>query len=302
MPPGPDRYSSDMMISTVLSHLVRRFTLAEITKTKGAGHVHRNAGLPESDRRQEAMMTRLIGRTVLLLAVVVLFGGCTERKPEQSAGEPGAQPADQPEQAPESRPAPPPAQQPQPSARPGPEQQQATPPKPDQPRATPGRAKPEPAPSATPPAPTTTPPAPAPEAAPPEPARPQPPAETSQGTPQTPAGTESKKAVAKDVVVLTGAPMGGVRLEHTLHAARAGNSCATCHHASKPEKPASAAQQACSDCHTKVASPPMKTKYQAAFHNPTAQSGTCIDCHKAENAKGQKAPAKCAECHKKENK
>ena len=45
----------------------------------------------------------------------------------------------------------------------------------------------------------------------------------------------------------------------------------------------------------------MKTKLQAAFHNPTAQAGLCIDCHKAENAKGKKAPVKCADCHKKEN-
>jgi hypothetical protein len=96
--------------------------------------------------------------------------------------------------------------------------------------------------------------------------------------------------------------MGGVRFEHKLHTERAGNNCATCHHPSRPEKPATALQQACSDCHTKAATPPMKTRYQAAFHNPTAQSGTCVDCHKTENAKGMNAPLKCAECHKKENK
>lgn len=45
----------------------------------------------------------------------------------------------------------------------------------------------------------------------------------------------------------------------------------------------------------------MKTKLQAAFHNPTATAGLCIDCHKAEDAKGKKAPVKCADCHKKEN-
>ena len=101
-------------------------------------------------------------------------------------------------------------------------------------------------------------------------------------------------------MVLTGAPMGGVRLEHKLHVERAGNTCEGCHHASKPEKPATAPQQACSACHTKVAAPPMKTKYQAAFHNPMAQSGTCVDCHKAQNLKGKKAPVKCAECHKKD--
>jgi sRNA-binding protein len=117
-----------------------------------------------------------------------------------------------------------------------------------------------------------------------------------------PAAAESKKAVARDVVVLTGSPLGGVRFEHTLHAARAAANCAACHHASRKEKPATAPQQACSDCHTKAAAPPMKTKYQAAFHNPTAQSGICIDCHKAESAKAKNAPLKCVECHKKENK
>jgi hypothetical protein len=96
--------------------------------------------------------------------------------------------------------------------------------------------------------------------------------------------------------------LGGVRFEHKLHVARAGNNCATCHHPSKPEKPAGAPQQACSNCHTKVATPPMKTIYQGAFHNPTAQSGTCIDCHKAQNAQGKKAPLNCMECHKQENK
>ena len=95
--------------------------------------------------------------------------------------------------------------------------------------------------------------------------------------------------------------MGGVRLEHKAHVERAGRNCATCHHPSRPEKPATAPQQACSDCHTKVATPPMKTKYQAAFHNPMARAGTCIDCHQAENAAGKHAPLKCAECHKKEN-
>jgi nitrate/TMAO reductase-like tetraheme cytochrome c subunit len=126
-------------------------------------------------------------------------------------------------------------------------------------------------------------------------------AQPAQKEAAKPVATESKKAVPRDVVVLTGSPMGGVRLEHKLHAARTSNTCATCHHASKPEKALSAPQQACSDCHAKVAAAPMKTRYQAAFHNPTAQAGTCIDCHKTENAKGKKAPLKCVDCHKKEN-
>ena len=115
-----------------------------------------------------------------------------------------------------------------------------------------------------------------------------------------PAQTAAKK-VPKDVIILKGAPMGGVKFMHTAHSKDRAIKCETCHHPSKTEKPATAAEQACGDCHTKVAAAPMKTKYHAAFHNPTATAGICIDCHKAENAKGKKAPTKCAECHKKEN-
>jgi hypothetical protein len=110
---------------------------------------------------------------------------------------------------------------------------------------------------------------------------------------------EKAKPVAKDVVVLTGSALGAVRLQHKLHAEREGNTCTSCHHPSKPERPLKTPQQVCSDCHTKVAAAPMKTRYQAAFHDAKAQAGTCIDCHKTENAKGKKAPLKCAECHKK---
>ena len=108
---------------------------------------------------------------------------------------------------------------------------------------------------------------------------------------------------APDTVVLTGSPLGGVKFPHKAHAVDQKLKCDTCHHASKPEKPLTSPQQACTDCHTKTATPPMKTKLQAAFHNPTAQAGLCIDCHKEEIAKGKKAPApgKCADCHKKEN-
>jgi hypothetical protein len=102
-------------------------------------------------------------------------------------------------------------------------------------------------------------------------------------------------------VVMTAAPTGGVKFEHKLHAKDRAIKCEMCHHASKPEKPMKAAQEKCQDCHTKVASAPMKTKTQAAFHDPMAKKGLCIDCHVASNAKGKKAPTKCAECHKKEN-
>jgi hypothetical protein len=103
------------------------------------------------------------------------------------------------------------------------------------------------------------------------------------------------------VVILKGAPMGGVKFDHPKHSKTAAGKCETCHHASKTEMPAKAAQQKCSDCHTKVATAPMKTKYQAAFHDPMAKKGTCVDCHVKATAAGKKAPAKCADCHKKEN-
>ncbi len=112
---------------------------------------------------------------------------------------------------------------------------------------------------------------------------------------------ETTKALPKDVVILKGSPLGAVKFEHKLHSEARSVKCETCHHPSRPEKPATALQQACSDCHTKVAISPMKTKLQAAFHNPTATAGTCIDCHKAESAKGKVPPIKCLGCHKKEN-
>lgn len=93
------------------------------------------------------------------------------------------------------------------------------------------------------------------------------------------------------------APPGAVKFEHAEHMKR--GKCTDCHHASKPEKPMKGQFENCSDCHTKTATPPMKTKLQAAFHNPTATAGTCIDCHKKADAAGKKAPTKCGECHKK---
>ena len=110
-----------------------------------------------------------------------------------------------------------------------------------------------------------------------------------------------KNVTPNDVYVLKGSPLGVVRFEHKLHQERTAKKCETCHHASRPEKPAKAAQQSCFDCHTKPPQSGMKTARQGAFHNPTAQSGTCIDCHKMQNAQGKKSPTKCMECHKKEN-
>lgn len=100
-------------------------------------------------------------------------------------------------------------------------------------------------------------------------------------------------------VILKGAPMGGVKFDHKAHAAL--TKCDTCHHASKPEKPLASTHEKCQDCHTTPAPAGMTIKPQAAFHNPTATAGICIDCHKAEDAKGKHAPTKCMECHQKAN-
>lgn len=120
------------------------------------------------------------------------------------------------------------------------------------------------------------------------------------GLPFASAQGPAKKAAAKDVYIMKGAPTGGVRLEHKLHAETRDIKCVVCHHASKPEKPNKSAEQPCADCHTKTVAPPMKTKLQAAFHNPKATEGLCIDCHK-KPAKGKPGPTKCLECHKKSN-
>jgi hypothetical protein len=115
------------------------------------------------------------------------------------------------------------------------------------------------------------------------------------------AGTlHAQAAKAPDTAVLTGSPLGNVTLSHAAHSKEYGAKCQDCHHPSKPEKAMKGAQEKCTDCHTKVAEAPMKTKLQAAFHDPMAKKGTCIDCHQQAIAKGsKKAPAKCADCHKK---
>ena len=102
-----------------------------------------------------------------------------------------------------------------------------------------------------------------------------------------------------DTAVLTGAPLGPVTFSHKAHTKTYGAKCETCHHASKPEKALKSEHQKCTECHTKVATAPMKTKTQAAFHDPMAKKGTCVDCHVQAAAKGKKVPAKCADCHKK---
>ena len=116
--------------------------------------------------------------------------------------------------------------------------------------------------------------------------------------PITSAGAQAPKEPEK--AVLSGAPLGSVTLSHQAHTKTYGAKCGSCHHASKPEKALKADHEKCSDCHTKVATPPMKTKTQAAFHDPMAKKGVCVDCHVQAAAKGStKVPAKCADCHKK---
>ena len=99
-------------------------------------------------------------------------------------------------------------------------------------------------------------------------------------------------------VVLKGSLLGPVTMDHALHFSKK-IPCETCHHASKPEKPKTSPYEACENCHTMVAEAPMKTKLQAAFHDPMAKKGLCIDCHLKEAATGVAAPTKCMDCHKK---
>lgn len=99
-------------------------------------------------------------------------------------------------------------------------------------------------------------------------------------------------------IVLKGGPMGPVKFDHSAHLKVAGK-CEVCHHPSKPQKPLRAPQEACTDCHTNPATPPVSIKLQTAFHNTSATAGLCIDCHKAEDENGKAAPLKCADCHKK---
>ena len=101
-------------------------------------------------------------------------------------------------------------------------------------------------------------------------------------------------------IVLKGPTMGTVRFPHSAHMRVAGK-CEVCHHASKPEKPAKGAAEACTDCHTKPPTPPVKVGLPAAFHNASATAGLCITCHKTENAQGKAAPVKCVDCHRKDN-
>jgi hypothetical protein len=110
-------------------------------------------------------------------------------------------------------------------------------------------------------------------------------------------------ATPPEIIILTGNPMGSVRFRHRLHTDVREIQCLTCHHASKPQMPATAPEQACRTCHTGVVTGSMVTNTRAAFHNEDATEGLCINCHRKENAehKHKLAPVKCLECHNKAN-
>jgi hypothetical protein len=95
------------------------------------------------------------------------------------------------------------------------------------------------------------------------------------------------------------AKLGPVTFDHAKHAETMKIACETCHHASMPEKPLVAQQQACRECHTQPAVAPMKTGLRNAMHDAKAAAGLCIDCHKKPENQAKVTIAKCADCHKK---
>ncbi len=127
-----------------------------------------------------------------------------------------------------------------------------------------------------------------------QPTKSAPAASQSAAEPSSQAPAKPKPNPPSHPIVLKGAAMGGVKFEHTKHPI----GCENCHHSSREPKPGTAPQAACTSCHTSPPQSGMKTGKQAAFHNPTATAGTCIDCHKKA---GSTAPTKCMQCHKREN-
>jgi cytochrome c553 len=109
--------------------------------------------------------------------------------------------------------------------------------------------------------------------------------------------TAQQAETGPDTVVFT-PERGAVTFTHGKHAKAA--ECVSCHHASKPEKPATKENEKCSACHSTPAVEPMKTTLRRAFHNSAEKTGVCFDCHNKEAAAGKTMPAKCDDCHKKE--
>jgi predicted CXXCH cytochrome family protein len=102
------------------------------------------------------------------------------------------------------------------------------------------------------------------------------------------AAAERKIPPAKAEIQFAGTP-GTVTFKHEVHATKYGVTCETCHHTLTA---AEALPKPCSACHLKTASPKMP-----ALQNAVHQK--CWGCHKAEAAKGKKAPlqTQCNGCH-----
>jgi hypothetical protein len=110
---------------------------------------------------------------------------------------------------------------------------------------------------------------------------------------------QPEQVTLKDTVILKSSvnpARDAIRFDHRAHLTRAPD-CSMCHHAPKPERPQVSAFQPCSSCHDSVIRAPMRTDRRRAFHQVTAVSGLCIDCHKAQNRQGRQAPVRCAQCH-----
>jgi hypothetical protein len=103
---------------------------------------------------------------------------------------------------------------------------------------------------------------------------------------------------APDTIVMSGPTSGPVTFPHKAHEARA--ECMACHHASKPELPATNEYAACHSCHTETVEAPLVTNRRDAFHDRRARQGLCVDCHTTEAAAGKVTPARCSSCHKEE--
>lgn len=227
--------------------------------------------------------------TVFAVLFTLLFaGGCGKKRDE---GQPPPPPSEQ--RAPESQ-QPPAAQPAQPEQKNAPSPGEAKPPAE---RRAPEPSKSAPRPegrsgtSATPPVPPPVASKPAPEL---PPRREAPPPQEPPKPAPPPAAAKPHAQPPAQPIVLTGAPLGAVRFDHSRHKV----DCAICHHPSREPRPASAPQQPCTACHTKPPQAGMTTGKQAAFHNPAATAGTCIDCHKRS---GGSAPIKCVQCHKRDN-
>jgi len=101
-----------------------------------------------------------------------------------------------------------------------------------------------------------------------------------------------------DTVVFN-ASRGKVTFTHGKHSKA--NECASCHHASKAEKPLTAAKEKCADCHSAEPAAPMKTSLKEAFHDTGTGEGTCLSCHAKKADTNTNVPSACGDCHKKDS-